>query len=471
MGFRAYRMVIAFSTAISLCGAGQQQVVTRTDQATPPKPAMDNSDDVLLGGKPGQATPNLHAAGVRGSIDSGGYSAARTVRAQSALMMSVLQLQIDSLGAVYRPAVTQPCKAEPSIAEAVEVQPEDFDANYRAADFYLQHADTPKALIYLKKAHALNSSDLRTVRLLAIADLQSQRPEDVLDLLSDARRWNENAELRELTGIAEEGLGNFESAAEQFRLATQSVAKEQNLIAWGTALVLLGNADHAGSIFRQGIAQYPRSGALKVGMAALQYDSGRGREALETLLGAAEMDPRFPAPYIFIARIMNASGAEQFPELEDRLRRLVKLVPDEPQAMFAYACSLWNKEGTSLDKAQPDEVESLLKRAVAMDPSFAEGRLKLAGFYAERRQYGSAIDEYRKVAEAEPDLAEAHYRLGQVYMQTGQQEIAKHELAQYQRLHTQQNGSQEPEGADVRKLISIAFRQTVVPGSGCSAPQ
>jgi len=460
MTFRLPLLVVglvasAIAVATSPSTTSWQAPGPASAQSPPSKPAMDNSGDL----SPDKTSPALHTAGVRGSIDSGGYSAPSAARTQSVLIGDLLRLQLKALRTVYEVKAVHPCRLPPP------ANPEDASANYQAGAYYLLRADAMKAAPYLENAHRLNPSDVETARLLAIADLQTGRLTNVLDLQVEMLQRVGSAELQDLAGIAAEALGKFDSAAEQFRLAVQFLPGERDSLAWGTALFLAGRADRAAEVFRLGTVQYPRSTDLKIGMGAALFTLGRSSEALKEFLEAAEAEPSSSTPYIFIARIVDISSSDELSLVEEKLNGLVKVAPDNPQANFAYACSLWKAKGASFEEVQSAEVENLLRRAITIDPAFAEGHLKLASFYAEGGQYTRAVPEYRKAIEVDPELVEAHYRLGQAYLQTGQKELAEQELALHQRLRSAQKQGSEDES--VKKVLSSIFRENNTPRSDC----
>ena len=57
-----------------------------------------------------------------------------------------------------------------------------------------------------------------------------------------------------------------------------------------------------------------------------------------------------------------------------------------------------------------------LERAVKLNPSFTAGWLILAQIYSSQRDLSGSAEAYRRVIEAEPERAEAHYGLGRVLM-------------------------------------------------------
>jgi len=65
-------------------------------------------------------------------------------------------------------------------------------------------------------------------------------------------------------------------------------------------------------------------------------------------------------------------------------------------------------------------VESLLKKSIAADDSLPEAHVQLGDLYADQHQYDKSIPEYVRALELNPNLPDAHYRLGTDYVHVGQ---------------------------------------------------
>ncbi|MFZ0591048.1 MAG: tetratricopeptide repeat protein [Bryobacteraceae bacterium] len=365
-------------------------------------PALDNRDSPSEAGKNG---PALHSVGVKGTIDSGGYSASAVAKSQSALIGDMLKLQYRVLGRLYH-LNDLSCSQEGQILNSLKQRPDDYGANLAAGEFYFEHGASAKSLSYLEKARNLNPRDASALMLM---------------------------------GLAEEALGRFDSAEEQFSLASTFKPSEQNFFAWGTALVITGHSDRAVEAFREAVTLHPQSVPLTIGLGAATYGEGNSSDALKILLHAAEMDPSNGASYIFMARIFGNAGTETTEAQVEEMKRLVHMAPDNAEANYAYACSLRSMQLGEPNGPQSREAEELLKRSITLKPTFADAHFELATLYAERGEYEGAIAEYREAIEANPDLVEAHYRLGQAYLRAGQRDQAERELDVHRRLRQAQS--------------------------------
>jgi tetratricopeptide (TPR) repeat protein len=118
--------------------------------------------------------------------------------------------------------------------------------------------------------------------------------------------------------------------------------------------------------------------------------------------------------------------------LAERLERFARLQPENAQANYYYAVSLWKQRRSPEDGKAWGQVESLLQKAVRLDSKFAPAHLQLGILYAERKDFSRAIAEYQRAMEAGPGLPEPHYRLAQAYKRVGEAQKASAELRLYE---------------------------------------
>ena len=141
-------------------------------------------------------------------------------------------------------------------------------------------------------------------------------------------------------------------------------------------------------------------------------------------------------------------------EVTQRLSQFVQLYPKNAQANYYFALSLW--KGQRGQDAQVDlhQVEALLKTAAGLDSRLSDPHLQLGILYASQQKDADAIREYQMAITLRPDLADAHYRLGQAYQRTGQKFKAKQEMEIYSRLHNAKPTQPERKRGEDRELVS-----------------
>jgi tetratricopeptide (TPR) repeat protein len=250
----------------------------------------------------------------------------------------------------------------------------------------------------------------------------------------------------------EEKDGKFVAAANEFEIAAHMDPTEDNLFDWGSELLLHRAYEPAIDVFRAASQRYPNSPRLMIGMGMALYARGLYEDAVNALLKAADLDPSDPRCYLFLSRAYESSPG-QAEEVIQRFQRYAELQPDNAWAQYYYAMSLWKgkqADGTSFDV---NKVETLLKKSIALNGSIAEAHLQLGNLYADEHQYAESIPEYVTALSLNPNLPDAHYRLGTDYVHMGQKDRAQAEFTVYQKLRAQHLADLDKERAEVQQFI------------------
>jgi tetratricopeptide (TPR) repeat protein len=345
--------------------------------------------------------------------------------------------------------------AEEQFQKALELEPQNFDANHNLGELYVRATKISAAIPFLEQAQRLNSASYDNGYDLALAYIVTGRLADARPLINDLLNRKNTAELHNLLAQVEEKAGNFVAAANQYETAAHMDPSESNLFDWGSELLLHRTLDPAITVFQKASERYPNSARLKIGLGITYYSRGNYDDAVKFLLQAADLNPSDPGCYLFLAKAYDSSPG-QADEVIERFRRFADLQPGNARALYYYAMSLWKgkrAQDPALDRAQ---IESLLKKSIALDPALAEAHVQLGNLYSDQNKYADSIPEYLRALELTPDLAEAHYRLGQAYVRTGQRDRAQEQIQLYQRLREQHLAELDKQRADVRQFVYSA---------------
>ena len=99
------------------------------------------------------------------------------------------------------------------------------------------------------------------------------------------------------------------------------------------------------------------------------------------------------------------------------------------------------------------QVESLLRKAVHLDPKLGPAFLQLGILYSERKDLTRAISSYERAIEASPRLEQAHYRLAQAYRQAGQAVNAQKEMKTYEQISKETAEQVVRERRDIQQFV------------------
>jgi tetratricopeptide (TPR) repeat protein len=249
------------------------------------------------------------------------------------------------------------------------------------------------------------------------------------------------AELHHLLGEVEEQVGDTTAAAAAYHRAAQLEPNEKNLLSLGNVLTKSTNYAEAIKFFRYGLQKYPRSAPLTIGLGIAEYSQGNYDQAVRTLCAAVEIDPTDHRPFLFLGEMYGVSAALA-DEVTRRMAQFVALHPRSTLAHYYYAVNLRQGKRDARAAGEAEQIEALLKRAIALDPQLAQAHFELGTLYADQQQYPAAIAALSRAVTLNPGMEKAHYRLGQLYQRTGQARLAAQAMEIFQRLKAQRDAAE-----------------------------
>ncbi len=282
---------------------------------------------------------------------------------------------------------------------------------------------------------------LRTTEALAKATVSLSKesnaptpPASESSLRDAVARNPQDPALHHQLGEVEEKVGNPLQAVREYQGAAELDPSEPNLFDWGAELLTHRALEPATEVFANGNRRFPKSVRMLVALGVVWYARGSYEQAEQFLVSASDLAPGDPTPYLFLGRMLSVEATPSERSVE-RLARFAQMQPDNALANYYYAVSLWKESEESA------RVESLLLKAVHLDPKLGAAYLRLGIFYSQRADFALAVWAYQKAIEASPEeagsksddtldemLAESHYRLAQTYLRVGDKAKAQEQL-------------------------------------------
>jgi len=223
-----------------------------------------------------------------------------------------------------------------------------------------------------------------------------------------------NATLHHSLADTEEKLGNPLEAVREYQRAAELDPSEPNLFDWGTELLLHHAPQAAMEVFAQGNRMFRRSSRMLIALGVAWQAQGANDRALQCLIEASDLNPSDAIPYLFLGKMQNSEIVHS-PGYLEKMERFVQLQPENALADYYYATSLWKRANDSPNAQTAAQVESLLNKAVHLDPKLGVAYLQLGILYAAREDLPKAIAAYQRASDLSPELEEPHYRLAQAY--------------------------------------------------------
>jgi tetratricopeptide (TPR) repeat protein len=336
----------------------------------------------------------------------------------------------------------------------------------------MEFADTPNFTIAgvtdwtAVGGHGSDSS-LRTSEDLARATL-TLKPGDAA--AGGAERPASNAGPRaaadghRAAGEEYEKRGDPLAAVHEFEQAARLDASEQNYFEWGSELLLHRAVWQALAVFQKGAESYPQSARMLTALGTALFASARYDEAAQRLCDASDLNPADTAPYLFMGKIEMAAP-NPLACIERKLARFAERQPASSLANYLYAMAILKQQEQAPDEQARKDAEALLTKAVTVDSKCADAYLQLGILSAAQRNLEKAIGFYAKAIEANPELSEAHYRLGVAYDRTGETAKARREFELHDAIQKREADAVERQRREVKQFLVVEPGQPAAPAA------
>jgi tetratricopeptide (TPR) repeat protein len=402
-------------------------------------------------------TPNFTIAAVTDWTAAGGHGSDAVLRTSEALNRETLALKPPRSGTAS--VSGEPAESESALKAAIARNPADVEANRKLGEFYLRANRFQDAIPPLRAALKLDPNHPQTEYDLALALEGSGDLAGAREQVAKLQARNDNADAHRLAGELDEKLGDPLAAVHELERAVREDPSEQNYFEWGSELLLHRAVWQAKDVFSAGVKAYPKSARMLTALGAALFAGALYDEAAQRLCEASDLNPADPEPYLFMGKI-EISAPNPLACVDQKLARFVELRPEDPLANYYYAMTLWKQKGQSIDPATLQRVEALLIKAVTIDPQCGEAYLQLGVLESTRQDYAKAIGYYTRAIQANPQLSNAHYRLGVAYDRVGDKESAKKEFQLHDEIEKQQAALVDKQRREVKQFLVVVNGRT-----------
>ncbi len=211
-------------------------------------------------------------------------------------------------------------------------------------------------------------------------------------------------------------------------------------------------------LLTQATKDFPKSGRLLLTLGAAHYAAGNYEQAFEPLLRATEVAPDLTQSYYYLGRLYKRVTG-QFPKrIMEKLKSYLARGPKDPWAHYFYGVGLF-EEQRKLRAEDFAEAEAHFKKALGWKSGFAEAYFSLGLLYHARGRIADSVVQFQRAVESDPEMPEAHYRLGIAYSKLGEKEKAKEEFRLQQELRKLRADTREKRREEFVQIVPI-LKQT-----------
>jgi tetratricopeptide (TPR) repeat protein len=422
----------------TISGDKETRITLVTSENTAGSESMDFADK-----------PNFTVAGITDWTAVGGHGSDASLRTSENLARATATLKQD------RPvAATRANDTESILRAAARISPQSFTANRELGRFYLQTGKYREAELLLETAYRVDPTDRSNEYDLALVYKEVGNLARAREHVKHLLVTENTADLHRLAGDIDETIGDPLSAEREYETAVRLDPNELNEFAWGAELLLHRAVWPAIEVLRKGTVSYPKSARMLSALGAALFASAQYEEAAQRLCEASDLNSADNEPYIFLGEI-EVTAPAPLACAEQKLARFAQEQPRNSRAQYYWAMAILKRQGASAKTLDIEHARSLLATSVEIDPKYGEAYLQLGILSESKKDYPEAIGYFIRAIEANPHLADAHYRLGVAYQRTSAEAKAKQEFEKHDEIEKTVAEAVEQQRREIKQFIVV----------------
>jgi superkiller protein 3 len=196
------------------------------------------------------------------------------------------------------------------------------------------------------------------------------------------------------------------------------------------------NLNSAADLAAVAVRKLPDRAEVWSMMGSAQIAAGHFREAIESYKHALVLSPSSAEATIGLGNAQLLAGLAA--EARTTYERGIAAFPDDPRLYIGYATALTRSSDSNLPDPGP-RVESLLRKAVALDDSLPAAHYLLGQRLLEQGRLQDALAELQIAAKQDPQSSRTHFALQRVYRRLGRADDAAREFQLFQKYRANQD--------------------------------
>ena len=292
-------------------------------------------------------------------------------------------------------------------------------------ELFLQRNQPKDAVPYLQQALQSRPEDTELRHHLAVAYLESGQPDEVLLTIGEPRTADDHY-LRASAYYLSHRLPEADRESE----AALDLAPEnpQILVLRTRLLQRAGNQDEALQMAQKAMTLAPDWDQPYYLAGVSSYFIRLYEDAEKDLARAVELNPKSAR-----ARFVQSIALANLGKLDDAETSLRRAIALQPKNARLY-CHL----GILLERRSRDaEAEQYFRKAIQLQPEYGLSHYELGKLLASSKHLRLAAQQLEQAIRCDPGLSAAYYQLGRIYTKLGEPEKSEHTLAEFRRLHKQ----------------------------------
>jgi Flp pilus assembly protein TadD len=267
-------------------------------------------------------------------------------------------------------------------------------------------------------------------------------------------------ELLSLRGWVYNKMRRLNKARESLEMAiAQEPENADHYLDLSTVLNSEGDTEAALQVILEGLQKDTQKDRLEVQMGLLYQKAGSYKEAEKCYQESLQSNPKNRSAYLALAGLMWSTGRQN--ETLDLLDNAVRFLPSDALLHYMYGGLLLESE-RDLSPERVEKSASLLKRALVLNPPYANTHYALGKLYLKKGEEEEARSSFEKACAFAPGHVGAHYQLSIIARRQGKKEKAEQLARTVQELEKLGKSRRESVTGVVQESLQVSPGGTLV---------
>jgi tetratricopeptide (TPR) repeat protein len=316
---------------------------------------------------------------------------------------------------------------------ATQLQPaEELAFRQRLAEVLISHGEFSASIQELTRAAELDPNRGDLAYNLALAQFRAGRLDDSLASAENCKGLRDTADLEDLLGDIQEARGDNLAAVRSYQAAvTLAPNEEKYRLSLAVEFIRHKSFDAARVVLKQAEELWPKSWRVQLALGMVAYFAGSDEEASRILVQAAELAPEPETALRYLGNIEMDQAAAPEAAAIVQLCGYSDRHPKDGKMQYYCGALLFRRDYVSRDKTHADEILRRLHSASSLLAKDAESHCQIGKVYRWVERWQEARAESEICVRLDPNSADGHYRLAQIYQHLGERELSQQEMTLY----------------------------------------
>ncbi|MFZ0411737.1 MAG: tetratricopeptide repeat protein [Candidatus Acidiferrales bacterium] len=304
----------------------------------------------------------------------------------------------------------------------------------RVAELLISHEKYSESIEELQRAAELDPSRADLQFDLALAQSRAGRADDALESAKKCKELDDSADLEDLLGDIQESRGDSLAAVKSYQAAVALAPNEEKYsLSLAVELIRHNGFEPARVALKQAEELHPESWRIQLALGMVEHFGGTDDAATKYLLRAAELAPQPEEALQYLGDIQMDLASAPAPEAVAKLCQYSDRQPKDGQMEYYCGALLFRRDDITGEKTDAAEILRRLHASVALLPKDdAAPHCQLGKVYRWLDRWPEALSESEVCVRLDPESADAHYRLAQIYERMHQPENQRREIKLYE---------------------------------------